>query len=67
MWYCSGIVLSSVYLLGLVLCEAHLSDKWDENVRPKMVFSYYDQSLESKALLNLFNKVPVFYCLMKKF
>ena len=55
MWYCSGIVLSSVYLLGFwALCEAHLSDKWDENVRPKMVFSYYDQSLESKALLNIF-------------
>ena len=45
MWY-------FVYLLLVfaLRSEAHLSDKWDENVRPKMVYSYLDnhQTLQSK-------------------
>ena len=46
MWY-------FVYLLVFALSEAHLSDKWDENVRPKMVYSYLEdhQTLQSKPAL----------------
>ena len=51
MRYCQITVLFCL-LVFTIICEAHLSDKWDENVRPKMVFSYLEQqTFQSKAKL----------------
>ena len=52
MWYHTVYLLVYTTVLVVVLSEAHLSDKWDENVRPKMVYSYLedDQPVQSKPL-----------------
>ena len=50
MWYHTVYLLVYTTVIIVVLSEAHLSDKWDENVRPKMVYSYLqdDQPVQSK-------------------
>ena len=61
MWYHTVYLLVYTTVIIVVLSEAHLSDKWDENVRPKMVYSYLqdDQPVQSKPnLVNIYDIIP---------
>ena len=62
MWYHTVYLLVYTTVIIVVLSEAHLSDKWDENVRPKMEYSYLqdDQPVQSKPnLVNIYDNTPV--------